>query len=104
LLKPVAEAQHVGSAAGEQLADVADVETGPADDVAHERVAGDELAAGDGLRQRVEIGVVAGLGAPERELVRDRPLHPPAGFARGATGLLGQAASGRELAQQLEQA
>jgi hypothetical protein len=58
-LEPPLEPLDVRPAAGEELTEEAHVETGPADEVGHEGVAGDEAAAGQGDCESAEIEPVA---------------------------------------------
>ena len=55
----VAQREHVAAAAAEHFGAEPAVEPGAADDVGHERVTGDELAAGQSNRERLEVDFVA---------------------------------------------
>jgi hypothetical protein len=88
----VSQGEHAVAPAAEQLDAVAEVEPGPLDHVAHECVAGDELAPGEGLGERVEVGGVAGTGGALGQLVLDHPAHAPARFAVRAVEFVGEPA------------
>jgi hypothetical protein len=103
LFEPFAQPLDVGAAAGVELTAVAHVETGPADDVGHERVAGDDAATGQGGCKGTDVEAVARPASPLGEVAfEDRLDTPPAEALRRAT-LARERHAGREAAQQREQ-
>jgi hypothetical protein len=76
-LQPPLEPLDVHSAAGEELTPEAHVETGPADEVGHEGVAGDEAAAGQGDCESAEIEPVARARPSLREVALESSSETP---------------------------
>src|SRR6266540_4811850 len=101
--EPSAEALDVRAAAREELAAEAHVETGPADDVGHEGVAGDEPAAGQSKGEGTDVEPVAWAALSLGEVAFEDGLEPSLGMAFEGAALAREPQTGGQLAQQLEQ-
>jgi Glycosyl hydrolase family 65, N-terminal domain len=103
VLESAAKPVDVGAAPGEELAAEAQVETRPADDVGHERVAGDEAAARQSNRERTEVEPVARAAPPLGEVTVEDRLETPLAVALEGTALVREHQTCGELAEQREQ-
>jgi len=99
LAKPL----DVRPAAGEELAAEAHVQTGSADDVGHEGIAGDEAAAGQCNREGADVETVAGAGLSLGEVAFEDCLETPLAVALDGAALAWKRQTARELAQEREQ-
>jgi hypothetical protein len=79
------------------------METGPMDDVGHEGVAGDQLAAGEGDCEGSEVDAVAWAAAALREVASEHRFEALLALSLDGVALARERRAGRELAQQLEQ-
>jgi hypothetical protein len=80
-LEPPAESLDVCSATSEELAAEAHVEAGPADDVGHEGVAGDETASRQGNGEGTEVETVARAGPSLGEVAFENCVETPLAVA-----------------------
>src|SRR6266508_3944020 len=97
--EPSAEALDVRAAAREELAAEAHVETGPADDVGHEGVAGDEPAAGQSKGEGTDVEPVAWAALSLGEVAFEDGLEPSLGMAFEGAALAREPQTGGQLAQ-----
>ena len=99
----LAQPDYVGAPAGEEFATEAHVESSPAHDVGHERVAGDEPAARQGERKRLEVDDVARTASAVGEVTLEAAGEAPLAGALERISPVGQAQTARELAEEIEQ-
>jgi hypothetical protein len=90
-------------AAGEELAAEADVETGPAHDVGHEGIAGDETAARQSDCEGTDVETVARTTRSFREVALEDCPETSLARARDGVALVRKPEAAGELAQQLGQ-
>jgi hypothetical protein len=102
-LEPPLEPLDVRPAAGEELTPEAHVETGPADEVGHEGVAGDEAAAGQGDCESAEIEPVARAGPSLWEVALESSSETPLAVTLHGAEVVRQCQTGGELTQEREQ-
>ena len=102
-LEPSAKPLDVRAATGEELATEAHVKTGPADDVGHEGVAGDEAAAGQSNCEGADVETVARAGPSLGEVAFEDRFETPLAVALDGAGLVHERQAGGELAKQREQ-
>ena len=102
-LEPSTKTLDVSVAAGEELAAEADVETGPAHDVGHEGVAGDETAARQSDCEGTDVETVARTTRSLKKVALEDCPETSLTRARDPVALVGEPEAARELAQQLEQ-
>jgi hypothetical protein len=102
-LEPPLEPLDVHSAAGEELTPEAHVETGSADDIGHEGIAGDEAAAGQGDRESAEIEPVARARPALWEVALESSSETPLAVTLHGAEVVRQCQTGGELTQEREQ-
>jgi hypothetical protein len=101
--EPPAEPLDVRAAAREELAAEAHVETGPADDVGHKGVAGDEPAAGQSKGEGTDVEPVARAAPSLGEVAFEDCLESSLTMAFDSPALARERQTGGQLAQELEQ-
>jgi hypothetical protein len=79
------------------------VEAGSADDLGHEGVAGDDMAARESDCEGTEVETVARAGASLGEVAFEDCLETPLAVALEGAGLAREGQPGGELAQELDQ-
>jgi hypothetical protein len=102
LEKPL-EPLDVPSAAGEELTPEAHVETGSADDIGHEGIAGDEAAARQSDRESAEIEPVARARPALWEVALESSSETPLAVTLHGPEVVRQCQTGGELTQEREQ-
>jgi hypothetical protein len=87
-LEPVAKPLDVRAAAAEELAAKAHVKAGPAHDIGHESVAGDEAAAWERSRKRTDVETIARAASSLGKVAFEHRLETPLAVAHdGAAGV-----------------
>jgi hypothetical protein len=102
-LEPPLEPLDVRPAAGEELAPEAHVETGSADEVGHEGIAGDEATMGQSDRKGADIEPVACALPSLWEVAFENRFEAPLALTLHRAEVLQQCQAGGELTQELEQ-
>ena len=90
MLETLAKPLNVRAAAGEELAPKAHVQTRPAHDVGHERVAGDEAAARESGRKSTDVESVARAASSLGEIALEDRLEAPLAVAHDGAAIVGK--------------
>jgi hypothetical protein len=102
-LEPSAKPLDVRTAAREELAPEAQVESSSAEDVSHEGIACNEAAAGQSEREGADVEPVAPAGAPLGKVAFEHCLEPLLAVALDCAALAWERRAAGELSQQPEQ-